>query len=92
MTGLLCACDVLSEVRNLSRSLGSATAPGPGVIVAVPSVMFNDQGLTLDGRSFADMEKAASESGIRLVMVSCSPTEFFPDIIAAIERFAPAAS
>ncbi len=92
VTGLLCACDVVDAVTALASSGGCEGSDSGRTIVAVPSVMFNDQGLTLDGRTLADMEKAAGESGIHLVMVSCSPTEFFPDIIAAIGRLSTAAS
>ena len=79
VTGLLGACDIVVAVGE-----GVAPpAPGERVLVALPSVIFNDQGLTLDGCTLADMEKAVAVPGVRLVVVSCQPTEFFPDIIVA---------
>lgn len=94
VTGLLVAADILDALEGLAAQCahGSFASGRIAPIAAVPAVIFNDQGVTLDGCSFSDMEKAASESGIRLVMVSCLPTEFFPDIIAAIERMSAAVS
>lgn len=79
VTGLLCACDIVEAVNQGV----AAPAPGERALVALPSVIFNDRGLTLDGLTLADMEKAVAVPGVRLVVVSCQPTEFFPDIIAA---------
>jgi hypothetical protein len=43
----------------------------------VPRVVFNDDGLTLDGMSLEDMEKA---TGQPLHVVSCSPLQYFDEI------------
>ncbi|MBP3867230.1 MAG: hypothetical protein J6D25_05410, partial [Eggerthellaceae bacterium] len=43
----------------------------------IPSVVFNDDGITLDDMTLEDMEKAAGQS---LHMVSCSPIEYFKEI------------
>jgi hypothetical protein len=47
----------------------------------VPRVVFNDDGLTLDDMTLADIEKTA---GRALHMVSCSPKDYFGEIIALI--------
>lgn len=47
----------------------------------LPRVIFNDDGLTLDDRTRADMETAA---GHPLHVVSCSPLEYFHELIALV--------
>ena len=47
----------------------------------VPSVIFNDDSVTLDGMTLADMEKAAGQT---LHMVSCTPASYFDEISAVI--------
>ena len=47
----------------------------------VPRVVFNDNGLTLDGMVLEDMEKAAGQP---LHVVSCSPLQYFDEIAALV--------
>ena len=51
-------------------------------IFAIPNVIFNDDGLTLDGMTVADVEKAA---GAPVAVVSCNPSDYLLDIISLLE-------
>ena len=55
----------------------SSPAPAPRQVFLVPRVVFNDDGLTLDDMTLADIEEAA---GLPLHMVSCTPAEYFSEI------------
>lgn len=94
VTGLLCADDIVAAVNGLGedRSPTGGAVAGERVLVAVPSAVFNDSGLTLDGRTVGDMEKAVDVPGVRLVVVSCLPTEFLSDITAAAGSLTAAVS
>ncbi|MBR3181458.1 MAG: DUF512 domain-containing protein [Eggerthellaceae bacterium] len=73
VTGLLVADDIVNaivEEGHLPRSL-----------FLIPCVVFNDDGLTLDGMTLEEMGKAAGQN---LHMVSCTPAEYFNEIIALI--------
>lgn len=67
VTGLLVGKDISAAARRVSDR----------AIVAVPRVVLNDEGVTLDDMTLADMEKAAGRS---LRMVSCSPIWYFDEI------------
>lgn len=70
---------------------GPAVRPGApfageghgGTIFAIPRVVFNDDGLTLDDMSLEDMEKAA---GAPLAVVSCNPSDFLEEIVDLAAR------
>ena len=47
----------------------------------IPSVVFNDDGITLDGMTLGDMEERAGQT---LHMVSCTPARYFDEISAVI--------
>lgn len=70
VTGLLVGEDIVN-----------AASGREGAVLAVPSVVFNDDGLTLDGMTLDDMEKAA---GQKLHMVSCTPASYFEEINAIV--------
>ena len=53
----------------------------PRSLFLIPRVVFNDDGLTLDGMTLEEMGKAAGQN---LHMVSCTPAEYFNEIIALI--------
>lgn len=75
VTGLLCGCDMVRAIQaELSECAQSDTSK---LLFAIPRVVFNDNGLTLDDMSLADMEKA---SGARLAVVSCNASEFFCEL------------
>ncbi|MBQ9000818.1 MAG: DUF512 domain-containing protein [Eggerthellaceae bacterium] len=84
VTGLLTAQDIARAVReDAARAESSATAPARSIYV-IPDVIFNDDGLTLDDRTLADLEK---ESGVPIHMVSCSPERYFPEITEILKRY-----
>lgn len=68
VTGLLCGCDMVRAIKDAAKE---------DVLFAIPRVVFNDDGLTLDDMSLADMEKA---TGARLAVVSCNASEFFVEL------------
>ena len=47
----------------------------------VPRVMFNDDGVTLDGFTVEDMEK---EAGVRMRVVSCNPLDYLNEIMTLV--------
>ena len=71
VTGLLCSCDIAAAVR-------ADAAEHPGWTYAVPKIIFNDDGVTLDDATLEDMSKAA---GVRLAVVSCNATEFLAELV-----------
>ena len=79
VTGLLTAQDIARAVQREQGLL--CTTP---TLFVVPNVIFNDDGLTLDDRTLEDMEK---EAGAPIHMVSCSPTEYFPEITEMLNRY-----
>ena len=76
VTGLLVGADIVAAVRDDACGGHAATR------YLVPRVVFNDDGVTLDDMTLEDMEK---EAGLPLRMVSCSPKEYFEEIIAITE-------
>lgn len=72
VTGLLCGCDV---ARAISQADGDR--------YFIPTVMLNDDGVTLDDMTVADMEKAA---GARIGVVSCNASDFLREIAEEIEK------
>lgn len=84
VTGLLCACDVTQAIREEAAASSTKAAPAGRAcktrqLFLLPSVMLNDDGVTLDDATVQDMEKAA---GVPLPVVSCNPLDFLPEIIA----------
>lgn len=69
VTGLLCGCDVADALRERLDAWQGADAP----IVVLPQVMFNDDGLTLDGLHAGEISEAA---GCPVSVVSCMPSEY----------------
>ena len=47
----------------------------------VPRIVFNDDGVTLDGSDVEDMEKRA---GVRIRVVSCNPLDYLNEIITFV--------
>ena len=64
----------------------AAPPGGTAELFLVPSVIFNDDGLTLDDMTVQDIEKAA---GASVHVVSCNPLDYLPEIIALAERTVP---
>ena len=72
VTGLLVGEDIASAVREHASAIQSEA------VYLIPRVVFNDDGVTLDGLDLEDMEKAAGQA---LHVVSCTPIEYFEQII-----------
>ena len=92
VTGLLVAEDITEAVRQHCGVGRTGNAPAElseaarsegeaGSLFLLPRVIFNDDGMTLDGHTLQDMEKAAGQT---LHMVSCTPAEYFDEIVAII--------
>ncbi len=72
VTGLLCGEDI-------AGALAAAAAADPRGLFFIPSIVFNDDGLTLDGWSADGLRQAA---GCPLTVVSLDPTEYLAQIAA----------
>ena len=77
VTGLLCACDMAPAVREEARR--AAAAGVPYAFAAVPEVVFNADGVTLDGVTFDEME---ADAGFPMHVVSCDASSYLPQIVA----------
>ena len=73
VTGLICACDLLEQL------------PGDlhGTLLAIPSIMFNADGLTLDGATREDVVAELSRRGASVIAVDTTPHALFD----ALEAF-----
>lgn len=74
VTGLLCGCDIVSALSDWQTQHGEQSDV---TLWCLPAVIFNDDGLTLDGFSLEDMEKA---TGLSLAVVSCTPEDYLVEI------------
>lgn len=81
VTGLLTGSDMVRAI--MADACERAEAHGNGVLYCVPSVVFNDDGLTLDGLTIEDMRR---QTGAKLLVVSCSPSEYFSEILAHVRK------
>lgn len=72
VTGLLCGAD-------MAPAIAAERAADSRALFFVPSIVFNDDGLTLDGWSADDLQQAA---GCPVTVVSLSPTEYLAQIAA----------
>lgn len=79
VTGLLCACDIIAAIRN---AIGMESAPRDaescGQLFLIPSVVLNDDSVTLDDMTVQDIENAV---GVPVHVVSCNPCDYLPEII-----------
>ena len=71
--------DCLSELGYPPSPPGQAPE---GELFFIPSVILNDDGITLDDMTVQDIENAA---GAPVSVVSCNPLDYLPEIIALIE-------
>ena len=69
VTGLLCGCDIAPAIQAASEK---------DTLFLLPSVIFNDNGVTLDDMTVQDIENAA---GAPVSVVSCNPLDYLPEII-----------
>jgi len=70
VTGLLCGCDI-------SAALATVSSEDDDVFAALPKVILNADGVTLDDMTVSDMEGA---SDLHIHVVSCVASEFLPQI------------
>ena len=93
-----CAARAEAPETRAARAQGrpSDAAPplalrtGPGktrMLYAIPSVVFNDDAVTLDDMTLEDMEKRA---GSPLAVVSCNASDYLPEIVHLAERYGSA--
>ncbi len=83
VTGLLCAEDIARAIRAeaQSESLGGAE-DGTTQLFAIPRIIFNEDGVTLDGKTFAELRRDADVEGrARVAVVSLNPTDYLYDFI-----------
>lgn len=73
VTGLLCACDIVKALKAYN-----ACASGDFFAV-IPSVVFNADGLTLDG---ATVDEIARDAACEIHVVSCEASKNFSEIAA----------
>lgn len=83
------SCGRFARAQDCLSDWGASGIPQRGScandLFAVPRVVLNDDGLTLDDMTLEDMEKAA---GAPLAVVSCNPSEFLPELAALAARAA----
>ncbi len=82
VTGLLCGCDIAAAVRGAARQDDETRT-----LFLLPSVIFNDDSVTLDDMSLEDMEK---DAGAPLAVVSCNASDFLREIVDLAGRESPA--
>lgn len=81
VTGLLAASDIAAAARNARiAGIGAADASDK-VVLAIPRVIFNDDGLTLDGRTAACI---AREAGVPAYVVSCNISQIIAELRDAL--------
>lgn len=73
VTGLLTGADVAAAIRAEGEGLSGRT------LFLLPQVMFNDDGMTLDGWSLEDVRNAAKRP---VSVVSCKPSEYLEETAA----------
>lgn len=73
VTGLLTASDIAPAIKATSEE-----EEGTHQLFLLPSVIFNDNGVTLDDMTVQDIENAA---GAPVSVVSCNPCDYLPEII-----------
>ncbi len=83
VTGLLCACDVIAALQEVSQSSESSEEAQLKTLFLLPEVMFNDEGITLDGLTLEDMRMATE---LRLCLVSCTPSDFLSQILEIVDK------
>ncbi len=81
VTGLLVGEDIVNAVCQHAANCVAEGQHSAQFIYLIPRVVFNDDGVTLDGMSLEDMKKSAGQT---LCMVSCTPAEYFNEIGAII--------
>ena len=75
VTGLLCGCDLLDQIdRDLTD-----------VVLILPSVMFNTDGVTLDGYHGKNLQDEFERRGAKVIIASTMPFELIDALEDALE-------
>lgn len=75
VTGLLCGCDIVRAIANALSGIGEAARSRS--LFAIPSIVFNDDCLTLDGFAVQDLENA---TGAHIAVVSCNASDYLEEL------------
>ena len=76
---ILCGCDI---TRAISSALAEMSASERArCLFAIPVVVFNDDGFTLDGFTVQDLENA---TGARIAVVSCNASDFLEELTCCL--------
>lgn len=73
---------VVQEETVAQQEVASQAQSAQALLFAIPRVVFNDDGVTLDGMRLEDMQRLINAP---IAVVSCNPTEYF-DEFAALAR------
>ncbi|MBE6464536.1 MAG: DUF512 domain-containing protein [Eggerthellaceae bacterium] len=79
VTGLLCGCDIVHAIQDVLSRMSSDSKPH--CMFAIPNVVFNDDGLTLDGFAVQDLQNAA---GARIAVVSCNASDYLKELTCCL--------
>ena len=83
VTGLLTGQDLLAAVADWNGGkAGSRFANGERILFAIPDAVFNADGLTLDGKTAADLSQ---EAAAPVCVVSCTVQGIVEDVIRELE-------
>ncbi|MBQ9022219.1 MAG: DUF512 domain-containing protein, partial [Eggerthellaceae bacterium] len=72
VTGLLCACDLIDAMNSFLANKSE------NYLFAIPSVVFNADQLTLDGKTLLEIQRAVPAT---VHVVSCQASEYFAEMI-----------
>lgn len=84
VTGLLCGCDIVCAIHEYEEARRSTDSSDTVVVFAIPRVVFNDDGVTLDGMRLEDMQNLVN---VPIAVVSCNPSEYFDEFISLAQAF-----
>lgn len=80
VTGLLCGEDIVAAIRAAEAATGE---PGCRMVYAIPSIIFNVEGLTLDDLSLGDIRDA---SGAHVYAVASNPLDYTEQLIRIVKE------
>lgn len=81
VTGLLVGADIAAAIRE---DVGKSGKQDARYLYCIPSIVFNDDEVTLDGMGITDIEEAV---GIQIQVVSCKPREYLTEIADRVSAF-----
>lgn len=79
VTGLLCGCDLSFAIKEIASH--EFQEPRKGVLAMIPEVVFNDDGLTLDGWTLDEIKEHVGEvSGLDILVAASNPLDYMAQI------------